>query len=176
MKYALSLLAMLLWVWMWWSGHFTLEHPLLRWFMVASSLLVVWVVARMRGFTQETAPVEWLNPLRAVPYVLWLALEIVKANLDVARRVLSRDLPIQRQLVRVRATQRTDIGRAVFANSITLTPGTVSVIVNDDEVLVHALCDASARGLLSGEMDRRVTDWEPGRPKAPGAPLESGVR
>jgi len=160
LKYALSLLAMLLWVWMWWSGHYTLEHGLLRYFMVGSCLLVVFLIGRMQGFNRETAPISWLHPLRALAYVPWLLVEILKANLDVTRRILAPDLPIQRQLLRVRPTQATDVGRTVFANSITLTPGTISVIVSDDEILVHAVCDAAAEGLATGDMDRRVTSWE----------------
>ena len=175
MKYALALLAMMLWVWMWWSGHYTLEHELLRYFMVASCLLVLWIVGRMGGFTDETAPIAWLNPIAWARYVPWLTLEIIKSNIDVTRRILSPGLPIQRQLIRVRATQRTDIGRTVFANSIILTPGTVSVIVEDDAILVHAISDSTAQGLLTGEMDRRVTEFEPGRAKLPGAPLEPGT-
>jgi multicomponent Na+:H+ antiporter subunit E len=178
-KYALSLLAMLLWVWMWWSGHYTLEHGLLQVFMVGSCLLVVWIVARTGGFAddhgEETAPYGWLHPVRAVGYVLWIAFEIVKANLDISRRILSPSLPIQRQLIRVRATQRTGVGVTVFANSITLTPGTVSVTVEQEEILVHAVCDVAADGLLTGDMDRRVTAWEPGPPRAPGTPLPTGA-
>jgi multicomponent Na+:H+ antiporter subunit E len=63
-------------------------------------------------------------------------------------------------LLRVRATQKTDVGRTTFANSITLTPGTISVDVGDDEILVHALTQDGASGLANGEMDRRVTRFE----------------
>ena len=81
----------------------------------------------------------------------------MKANVDVARRILTPGRSISPTMLRVRATQRTDLGRVVFANSITLTPGTVSVDVGEDEILVHALSRDGAEELAGGEMDRRVT-------------------
>ena len=77
-----------------------------------------------------------------------------------ARVILSPGLPVRPQLIRVQATQNTDVGRAIFANSITLTPGTVSLDVRDGTILVHALDDSTAAGLSDGEMDRRVTVLE----------------
>jgi multicomponent Na+:H+ antiporter subunit E len=92
-----------------------------------------------------------------LPWLLW---EIAKANVDVARRVLSRRPAIAPSLLRVRAGQRGDLGRAIYANSITLTPGTVSIEVAGDEITVHALTAEAADGLRTGEMDRKVTDYE----------------
>ena len=63
-------------------------------------------------------------------------------------------------MVRVRTTQKTDVGRTTFANSITLTPGTLSVEVGEDEFLVHALTIEGANDLAAGDMDRRVTAFE----------------
>ena len=60
----------------------------------------------------------------------------------------------------VKSTQKTDLGRVIFANSITLTPGTVSVDMLDDQIVVHALTDEAAAEDASGEMNRRVTDLE----------------
>ena len=63
-------------------------------------------------------------------------------------------------MVRVKASQQTDVGIATFANSITLTPGTVSVDIDDDEILVHAITDDMATGLIESDMDERVTAVE----------------
>ena len=93
--------------------------------------------------------------------MVWLGLEIVKSNLDVARRILTPGpLRISPRMVRVRPEQTTDVGRVVFANSITLTPGTVSVDVTAGEILVHALHEESARGLLEGDMNRKCAELE----------------
>ena len=69
-------------------------------------------------------------------------------------------LPIEPSLVRFRPGQRTHVGLCSHANSITLTPGTITVEVSANEMLVHALTAAGAEGVLSGDMDRRVTRFE----------------
>ena len=63
-------------------------------------------------------------------------------------------------MVRVQSGQKTDLGRVIYANSITLTPGTVTIDVQGSELTVHALTHQAARGLTTGEMDRRVSSVE----------------
>jgi multicomponent Na+:H+ antiporter subunit E len=157
-KHVVWLGLLLLWVWHLWSGHYGFLTEALGFVSVA---LVLWIAVRAGTPDEEGSPLAWFHP-RTVIYIPWLLLEIVKANVDVAKRILSPSLPIQRRLIRARSTQKTAVGRVVLANSITLTPGTVSVIVEDGEITVHALCDAAADGLLTGEMDRRVKRWEGG--------------
>jgi multicomponent Na+:H+ antiporter subunit E len=84
----------------------------------------------------------------------------VKANIDVARRVLSPSLPISPKLFTTPASQKTDLGQAIYANSITLTPGTVSVDLDPGEITVHAISREGADDVSGGEMDRRVTEVE----------------
>jgi len=143
----LSLMA----TWLLLSGYF---EPLLLSLGVASCLLVVWLAHRMAAVDRVTVEIDlgW----RIVPYWLWLLAEIVKANLDVARRVLDPKLPISPTLVRVKTRQTSDLGRVIFANSITLTPGTVSLDYDRGEIVVHALSEAAADDVAAGEMNRRV--------------------
>ena len=82
--------------------------------------------------------------------------------MDVALRILNPGLPISPRLVRVRAGQRTDVGRVLYANSITLTPGTVTIDTEGDTITVHALTAEAAAGVESGEMDRRASRAEGG--------------
>ena len=124
-----------------------------------SSLAVVLFARRMDVADHEGHPVH-LAPRALLIYWPWLITEIVKSAWTVALIILHPRLPISPTLVRVRATQKTDVGRTVFANSITLTPGTISVEVGRDEFLVHALTGAAASELAEGEMDRRVTEFE----------------
>jgi multicomponent Na+:H+ antiporter subunit E len=107
---------------------------------------------------EEAVPLRL--PLRAPIFLPWLLWQVVKSNVDVARRILDPRLPIRPELIRVKAGQRNDLGRAIYANSITLTPGTVSLYVDDDEIVVHALTREAAEGLRGGEMDRRATAYE----------------
>ena len=117
--------------------------------------VVVTVTLRMDIADHEGHPIHltW----RALLYWPWLVVEIVKANWDVARRVLSPSLPVTPTMIRVKASQTSDLGQVIYANSITLTPGTISVDVANGEILVHALSREGAEELVGGEMDRRVT-------------------
>jgi multicomponent Na+:H+ antiporter subunit E len=151
-------LGILLWLglaWLLWSGHL---EPLLLAYGVASCALVLWLALRMRLIDPESVPHHLLGGF--LLYVPWLLLEIAKANLHVARVILTPSLPIQPRVIRVRATQGSELGNVIFANSITLTPGTVSLDVRGGSILVHALTDQAATGLVDGGMDARVSRLE----------------
>lgn len=126
---------------------------------LACALAVVLFARRMDVIDHEGHPVH-LAPRALLGYWPWLLKEIVKSAWEVSMIILKPRLPISPTLVRVKSTQKTDLGRTVFANSITLTPGTVSVEVGDGEILVHALTRSGADSLAAGDMDRRVTDFE----------------
>lgn len=90
--------------------------------------------------------------MRTWPVYLWLLIqllyEVVKANIDVAMTVLNPRLPIQPQFVRVPVHGESEFNRVVHSTCITLTPGTISVEVEDDFILVHALTDKAAAGVV----------------------------
>ncbi len=100
---------------------------------------------------------------RALVYWPWLLWEIVKSNLQVARIILSPRLEISPELIKVPTSQGSDLGRVIYANSITLTPGTVSIYVWSEAIEVHALNRDFAAGVETGDMDRRVCAME-GKP------------
>ncbi len=146
---------MLVAVWLLWSGHF---DPLLLSLGLVSVLSVFGITIRMEKFSRsERDEYPGLGILLYFPWLLW---EILKSNIDVARIILNPKLPISPRLLRVPASQRTATGRVIHANSITLTPGTISLDVGDDSILVHALTAEAAAGLESGEIDRRVSRVE----------------
>lgn len=155
MKYRIALWTVMMVVWLLWSGHYT---PLLVTLGALSSLFVVQIAHRMGIADDEGAPIGTLVPF--LLYAPWLGWEIVKSNLDVARRILGPSSGIAPRLIRVKTSQRSDLGRTIYANSITLTPGTVSVDLQGDEIVVHALTPEAAEGVAAGEMDRRVTRLE----------------
>ena len=150
--HSLSLGALLFAVWLLLSGHYT---PFILILGVVSCITIVTVTLRMEVADHEGLPIHltW----RALTYMPWLIIEIIKSNFDVAKRVLSPSLPVTPTLLRVKASQSTDLGQVIYANSITLTPGTISVDVANNEILVHALSREGAESLLDGMMDRRVT-------------------
>lgn len=122
-------------------------------------MLVVWLSRRMNIVDEEGVPLQLgLRPF--IYYAPWLLKEIVVANIDVTRRILHPKLPIRPTIVQVRASQKGDLGRVIYANSITLTPGTVSVDMEGDRITVHALSFEGAEEDMAGEMDRRVSKLE----------------
>lgn len=155
---ALSLVVILFAFWLLLSGYFA---PFLLTMGVASAVAVAMLGRRMDLVDHEGHPIHlsW----RLILYWPWLFKEIAKSAWDVARIILSPRLPISPTLVRAKTSQKTTVGLVTYANSITLTPGTISVDVKKGEILVHALTRDGAAGLLEGEMDRRVTRFEGSR-------------
>ena len=141
--------------WLLLSGFF---EPFLLTAGAVSALCIVALAHRMDVIDREGHPIHL--SINALSYWPWLLVEIVKSAWDVARIILDPRLPVSPTLVRTKTSQKTTVGVVTYANSITLTPGTISVDVSHGEILVHALTREGAAGLLSGEMDRRVTRFE----------------
>lgn len=142
-------------LWLLWSGLFT---SLMLIFGLASCTLVAWIVSRMQVVDSTERPL--LIFARMIAYIPWISWEIVKSNIDVAKRIWQRDMPISPTIVTVKASQKTALGLVIHANSITMTPGTLSIDVEPGEIEVHALAAESVADLQNGEMDRRVTKLE----------------
>lgn len=153
-RLSFAILIFALWVLL--SGHF---EPLLLGLGLASTLLTVMLAGRMGLVDQESYPFALL--IRLVRYHGFLAREVFLANLDVAQRILLPSKSISPRLIEVEVPQRTDLGRVIYANSITVTPGTVSVRLDKDQVLVHALSREGAEDLCTGRMARAVPELDP---------------
>tara|TARA_B110000467_G_C17936392_1_gene272522 strand:+ start:49 stop:555 length:507 start_codon:yes stop_codon:yes gene_type:complete len=153
--HAVSLGLILFTSWLLMSGIF---EPLILILGVLSCALVVAIAVRMDVIDHEAVPVHLT--FKVLMYWPWLLWEIIKANIDVTKRVLGF-ADISPTMVRIKATQKTDLGIVIFANSITLTPGTISIDVDEKGyILVHALSRDGTEGLEGGDMDRRVTELE----------------
>lgn len=158
MKNLLGLALVLAAFWLINSGYL---YPLLLSLGAVSVALTIWLTRRAGTLDNTRYPVifpSWRLPV----YLLWLAWEIIKSNLTVVRCIWSREPPISPTIVRLKATQKTDAARAFYANSITMTPGTITLDVQGDELEVHALTRAAASDLLAGGMDRQVSRLETG--------------
>lgn len=138
-RYALILTVALALFWIGMSGYFKPMLLILGGISIASVLLLT---ARMKIFDFETAPYLYIP--KTLAYFTWLGGEIFKANIAVLRAVMKPDLEVTPTLVRIPLHNHTEMGAAMFANSITLTPGTVSMQIYDDGILVHALLDTMA--------------------------------
>ena len=120
---------------------------------VVSIILTMILCQRLGVIDSESSPYARF-PIFLV-YWSWLVLEIIKANWRVIRACLRAELDINPELVVVKTTCRSDLAKATFANSITLTPGTVTLSVDGDKLLVHALYEEDAEPSAFAEMDRR---------------------
>lgn len=149
-----SLGAALFAFWLALSGHYT---AFLIGLGALSAILCAYLAARLR-VVDETFAFHLLP--RAVFYWPWLVWEIVQSAWSVSRKVLDPRLPISPTMLRVRAGQKTQVGIATYANSITLTPGTLTVGVDGHDLMVHALDAAGADDLETGRMDERVSHFE----------------
>lgn len=159
MVHALSLGLLLFASWLLMSG---IMEPFILILGVISCAVVVAVAMRMDVVDHEAVPVHLTSAL--LVYWPWLLWEIVKANIDVTKRVLFPSVGISPTMVRIKASQKTDLGRVIFANSITLTPGTITIDIDEDGYfLVHAIAKEGTEGLEGGVMDRKVSAME-GRP------------
>ena len=154
MRY-LSLASLLFAFWLALSGHYT---TMLVTAGAVCSVACVLAAVRMRSADPEGHPIElfW----GAITYFPWLFLEIAKSGWTVTKVILNPRLPISPTMTVVRASQKTPAGKATYANSITLTPGTITVGVRGDEFTVHALVRDGALDVEGGGMDRRVSRFE----------------
>ena len=155
-QHAISLGMFLAVIWLLLSGHYTL---LLISFGLLSVALVVLLALRMDVVDHEGHPLH-LNSKALVIYWCWLLKEIFVSNIYVCRLILSPSMPISPTVIALRSSQSSDLARVIFANSITLTPGTVTIDVDGDITEVHAITEDAAKSLLQGSMDGKVTALE----------------
>ncbi len=147
-----ALLLVLATAWLLWSGIYT---PLLLGLGALSCLLSLYLAHRI-GYFDE------LFSLQVIPrlprYWAWLLREIVKSSFDVARIILHRQLPISPTVIEFESDPNGPVGQVILGNSITLSPGTVTLDVHDGRLRVHCLTRAGADALLSGEFNRRAAE------------------
>jgi multicomponent Na+:H+ antiporter subunit E len=119
-----------------------------------SVLLTLILAARLKIIGRDASPYHRIPQM--LFYAVWLLGQIVKSNITVIARVLGPRHAIDPAMVPVKTQARSDLGKALFANSITLTPGTVTVDVDGDELKVHALVRENAAPASFEPMDRRA--------------------
>lgn len=152
-----SLFLALFGLWLALSGKF---EPLFVILGLFSCVFVLIVALRMDVVDDEGQLYDHLRLHRVPSYWLWLLWEIIKSNLDVTLRILDPKLPISPSIAPLPASQRSELGRVIYANSITLTPGTITISLDATDVLVHSLTLTAEQNLVNGEMGQRVNELE----------------
>ncbi len=155
MRHTISLSLALAAFWLLNSGHYT---PLILSLAVISIAIVLYIAHRMDVVDYESQPVGLT--LKLPGYCMWLTKQVILANISVVKHIWLGNDTISPTVTIIKASQKTDIGIVIYANSITLTPGTVSVNLVGDQIMVHALLRENIEALQAGEMDRRVSRLE----------------
>jgi multicomponent Na+:H+ antiporter subunit E len=149
-----SFIALLFLFWFLLSGHL---EPLILGFGVLSVALTFFLSHRMNVIDHESYPLHLSFKLPG--FYLYIFGEIIKANIDVVARIIKwKGASISPQLVEIPQSQATDLGAVIYANSITLTPGTVTIKLSDDTLTVHALSGEASDELASGAMSKSITN------------------
>lgn len=148
--FGFTLLLCIFWISL--SGYFT---PLMLGLGFASVALTVFLAKRMDLIDDESYPFHLFSQFPA--FFIYILNEIVKANIDVVKRIMTPS-SISPQLIDIPVPQKSDLGRVIYANSITLTPGTVSVALSKDTLTIHALTKEAAEDLAAGSMAKNIPD------------------
>ncbi len=151
MKHMTGLLFFLALLWWVLSGY---TKPLLISLGIVSVLFVAFVAHRMDVVDEESHPLHL--SLKLIRYWLYLLGQIVISNVKMVLIILSPRPDINPRIITVRTAQRSELGKVVLGNSVTLTPGTVTLQVEGDMIEVHALNDDSAKDVEQGTFDQRV--------------------
>lgn len=137
------------------SGHYT---PFLLAVGVICCVLIVFLIIKMNILDDEAHPIKFT--LSAIKYWPWLFGQIIQSAVNVAKIIINPNLPISPTMIKIKPLQETDIGIVTFANSITLTPGTISVEIDKDNILVHAITRDNAFDLEQGIMNEKCKRFE----------------
>lgn len=145
-------------LWLLLSGYF--DKPLLLTFGIGSVIVSAWLALRAKVIDNDSVPAGLFPGI--LGYWMWLGGEIGKANIEVIRHALAVEPKLSPKLFLVPNPPKTTVGKATFANSITLTPGTVSLDMRENEILVHSLTEEFADVAAITEMGERVAKIEGG--------------
>ena len=147
----LSLGLILVGFWLLNSGLF---KPLIFILGAISLVVVLAVASRMKVIDEESQP---LHLTRSIPsYYMWLLKELVMSNVKVVSTIWQGNLQLRPALATVKMNHLSDMGKVIYANSISLTPGTVTTDVTENSITVHALDQSSIADIESGKMEARV--------------------
>ncbi len=146
-------------LWIIFNGRITAEIMLSG---IAAAVLLFCFLCRFMDYGIKKELRVYANLSRGVSYIMLLVQEIFKANLGVMHLIVTAKYEIEPTLVKFRTDLKSDTLRAVLANSITLTPGTITVTLEGDEYLVHCLDKDMAAGMEDSEFVKRLRAFERG--------------
>ncbi|MHB8090820.1 MAG: Na+/H+ antiporter subunit E [Syntrophales bacterium] len=149
-----AVLLMIFWLLL--SGHYDLMHISFGVFSVFVIMLLNYPLRKRLFSLLEKSETQRLSILNLAGYIPWLLWQIVMSSLQVASVVLRPSCPIDPSLVSFKTSLQNTTYRVILGNSITLTPGTITLRIEGDEFLVHSLMDASSSGIIDGSLPGQV--------------------
>ena len=152
---SLILFLILLSLWLLMSGHYSILIITLG---IISCAFCVYVAKRGNLIDDEGLPIFFIP--RLSNYLIWLFKEILISNLNTAKVIINGK--VEPETFTVKTSQVTDVAKVTYANSITLTPGTVTTKIQKGVFEVHALNSDFGKDVRTNEMDKKVT-WLEGK-------------
>ncbi len=156
MGYRIAIFLLLLATWAVFSAKFDAFHLGLG---ALSSLIVTWLSQDLLFRDRDKGlPARLSEAMRFIGYAFWLLWEIVLSNVHVFKLAMTKqgEEEMSPRVVKLKTKLKSDFAKFVYANSITLTPGTITIQINGNEYLVHAISEMVEKDLKSGEVERRV--------------------
>lgn len=145
---------MLFWIVM--SGFLDAVHLTFGVLSVAGVLMVNYQLKKHRFYSDDMDNLDELRFFRAVYYFFWLIYQIILAGFHVMGIILKPSMPIETCIIKFRVDLPSSHAKMILGNSITLTPGTLTIDIENDLFIVHALDEASYGSLVNDEMPRQV--------------------
>ena len=144
-------------VWIIFNGRITTEIVL---FGVVIAALVFWFICKFMDYSLQKEKQFYKKLLFFIGYAALLVKEIVKANLAVLHMIVTQKEEVEPVIVKFRTNLKTEVARVILANSITLTPGTITVSLEDDEYVVHCLDKTLAEGMEDSMFVKMLEEME----------------
>ncbi len=155
--YRFAIFLLLFGIWIIFSGQFDAFHLALG---ILSSIFITVISSEFFFADRSRTLRKRLREICLFPgYFLWLLYQIFLSNLHILKLALSpRGMKqIEPSVVRIKTKLRTDFGRYLLANSITLTPGTITINIQEDELVIHSISEHTAIGVKDGAMEGRIS-------------------
>lgn len=150
-------------LWIIYNGSFTLEIAV---FGLVIAAVMFAFSCKFMDYSVEREKQNIRNIFKLIAYLFLLIKEIIVANIAVIRLILTQKEEVEPRLVTFRSNLKTPAARAFLANSITLTPGTITVALEDEQYTVHCLDESMADGIEDLEFQKRLFKIEQGRTKS----------
>lgn len=144
-------------LWIIFNGNFTLEICILGLFIAAA---VFAFTCRFMDYSVKKELHNYKKVFLLIRYIFFLVTEIVKANMGVIHMILTQREEIEPMLVTFHSDLETPVGKAILANTITLTPGTITVTLEDSEFMVHCLDESMAEGINESKFVEYIHELE----------------